>query len=83
MAFEVSTGSTAIEFGATLRIGYRVYGATTPYSYLTYFPGYNELPYTFSLPSAGIWEIEYTQICPSCSGSKYSDAETTIVTVTS
>lgn len=82
MAFEANTGSTTIEFGATLRIGYRVYGSTNPFTYLSSFPSYNDLPYTFSLPSNGIWEIEYTQICPSCSGSKYSEGQNAVVTIT-
>jgi hypothetical protein len=83
MAFDVSTGSTAIEFGATLRIGYRVNGSSGPFTYLTPLPSYNDLPYTFSVPGVGVWEIEYTQICPSCSGSNYSEPQTAIVTITS
>ena len=83
MAFEVNTGSTTIEFGRTLRIGYRTYGSAGSFSYLSYFPSYNELPYTFNLPSAGAWEIEYTQACTTCSGALYSDPATTVVTVTS
>ena len=76
----VSTGSTSINFGATLRIGYRTYGSTSPFTYLGYFPSYNELPYTFTL-SSGTWEIEYTQICPSCSIPNYSASSTTVITV--
>lgn len=79
---DVNTGSTSIPFGATLKIGYRVYGSSGPYTYLTYFPNYNELPYTFEVPTSGIWQIEYTTICPSCSGSGYSAPETYIITVT-
>ncbi len=78
---DVNTGSTSISFGSTLQIGYRTYGSSGPFTYLGYFPSYNQLPYTFSLPLPGIWEIEYTEICPSCAGSKYSSPETTIVTV--
>lgn len=83
MAYEVSTGTTAISFGSVLRIGYRVYGSTGPYTYLTDFPTLNELPYTFSLPSANTWQIEYTELCQTCSGGTYSDPETAVVTVTS
>lgn len=78
---DVNTGATSVEFGATLRIGYRVYGSLTPFVYSPYFPSYNELPYTFSVPSAGQWEIEYTQICSGCSGASYSDPTTTVVQV--
>lgn len=82
MPYEANTGTTSVEFGATLRIGYRVYGSTGAFTYLNYFPSYNELPYTFHLPSNGVWEVQYTQICPNCSGSKYSDPLTAVVTIT-
>jgi hypothetical protein len=77
----ISTESTSIEFGTSLRIGYRIYGSITPFNYLSYYPSYNELPYTFEVPSVGIWEIEYTQLCSSCSGTGYSDPQTTVVTL--
>lgn len=83
MAFEVNTGATSIEYGATLGIGYRIYGSISPFTPLGHFPSYNDLPYTFSLPSAGVWEIEYTQICPNCSGNKFSNPETAVVTISS
>lgn len=83
MAFEVSTGTTAIAFGSVLRIGYRTYGSTGPYTYLTNYPTYNELPYEFALPSAGTWQIEYSELCQTCGGGKYSDPITAVVTVTS
>lgn len=82
MAYEVNTGATNIKFGTTLGIAYRPFGSASAFVQLGYFPGYNELPYTFSLPSAGVWEIQYTTICPSCSGSKFSSIETAVVTVT-
>lgn len=81
MAYEVSTGSTSIEYGASLRIGYRIYGSADPFTYVSHVPTYNELPYTFSLPTTGTWEISYTQICPSCAGSQFSTPETAVVTV--
>lgn len=76
-----NTGSTSIPFGATLRIGYRLYGSTDPYTYLSYYPSYNELPYSYSLPVGNI-QVEYTTICPSCSGSNYSPPQTTVLNVT-
>lgn len=82
MAFEVNTGATSIPFGTDLWIGYRVYGSVGSFVPLSHFPSYNELPYTFSLPSAGVWEIQYMGICGSCSGSKYSSPQTSVVTVT-
>lgn len=83
MAFEMNTGSTAIKFGSTLGIGYRIYGSISGFTPHTHYPSYNELPYTFSLPSAGVWEIEYTEICPNCSGNKFSIPETAVVTISS
>lgn len=82
MAFEVNTGSTSIDFGADLKIGYRPNGSAGAFVYLTPLPNYNQLPYTFSLPSAGVWDIEYTQICASCSGSVYSEPQVVTVIVT-
>lgn len=82
MAYEANTGSTSIEYGATLQIGYRPYGSETAFVPLSHFPGYNELPYTFNLPGPGVWEIEYNQICATCSGSRYSNSETAIVAIT-
>jgi len=78
---DVTTGSTTIPFGATLRIGYRTNGSTGAYTYLTYFPNYNQLPYIYSLP-VGVWQIEYSTICPSCSMPSYSEPQVTIVTLT-
>jgi len=77
----VSTGSTSISFGSNLRIGYRVYGATTPFTYLPDYPSYNDLPFTYNVPLAGTYEIEYSTTCPNCGGVRYSDPLTTIVTV--
>jgi hypothetical protein len=77
----ISTSATSIPFGTNLKIGYRVYGSTSAYTYVSEYPSYDELPYTFYVPSTGDWEIEYTVICSSCNGNKYSDPETTIVTV--
>lgn len=77
----ISTGTTTIPFGATLRIGYRAYGSADPYTYLTPFPDYNELPYEYTLPT-GTWQVEYSTVCPSCTLPTYSDPQTVIITVT-
>lgn len=77
----VSTNTTTIKFGSNLRIGYRPAFSTGAYTYITYNPAYNELPYQFVIPASGQWEVEYTELCPSCSGSAYSDAVTALVTV--
>ncbi len=76
-----NTGSTSIDYGATLRIGYRMYGSASAFTYIVNYPSSEELPYTVNLPTAGTYEIEYTQVCPNCSGNRYSEPELVIVTV--
>lgn len=77
----ISTNNTSIGFNSQLRVGYRAAYSATGFTYISHFPSYNELPYIFSVPSSGVWEIEYTELCPSCSGNSYSDPVTTLVTV--
>lgn len=69
---DASTGTTTIKFGSVLRIGYRPFGSTAAFTYILSYPGPNDLPYTFTVPTAGTWEIEYTEICSSCANNKYS-----------
>ena len=78
---DISTGSTMIDFGSHLRIGYKVHGSIDPFTYIVHLPGYDELPYVFSVPGVGIWDIEYSEVCPSCSLPIYSTPVQTIVTV--
>lgn len=79
---QVSTGSTSINFGSNLRIGYRIAFSSSAFTYLNQFPTLDELPYTFNL-DPGTYEIEYTQVCPNCSGNKYSEPDIVVVTVSS
>jgi len=79
---QVSTGTTSINFGSRLRIGYRVAFSTSAFTYLGTYPTADQLPYEFTLP-AGTYEIEYTQLCASCSGNQYSETEIVVVTVSS
>lgn len=76
----VTTGTTTIKFGSNLRIGYRVKDSGAPFTYLPHYPTFNELPYTFTLAS-GAWEVEYTELCPNCSGPKYSAAVRAEITI--
>lgn len=80
MAGLVSTGTTTIDFGSRLRIGYKAYGSDGPFTYLTEIPTYDELPYVFSLP-AGVYNIQYAEVCPTCTLPSYSNAVETVVTV--
>lgn len=69
----VSTGTTSINFGSALRIGWRPQGSLTPFTYLLPYPTADDLPnYHFTVPVTGAVEIEYTEICPNCSGNTYS-----------
>lgn len=77
---DVSTGTTTIDFGANLRIGYRIHGSSSPFTYIGFIPAYADLPYTFTLDT-GTYDIEYSEICPSCSLPTYSTPVQTIVTV--
>lgn len=76
----ISTGTTTIDFGSNLRIGYKVHGSSDSFTYLTYHPLYTDLPYTYALPS-GTFDIEYAQICPSCSLPTYSTPIQITITV--
>lgn len=76
----VSTGTTSIPFGTNLRIGYRLQGNPGAFTYVSVYPTHNQLPYTFTVPTAGTWEIEYTIVCPTCTGNQFSDANITTVT---
>lgn len=75
----ISTGRTMIKFGSHLRIGYRPQGSAGPFIYLPQYFTQEQLPVTFTVPATGDWEIEYTEICPNCSGGIYSDSQTTTV----
>ncbi|SEW21543.1 hypothetical protein SAMN05428988_3222 [Chitinophaga sp. YR573] len=78
---DVSTGTTMIKFGSSLRIGYRAEGSASAFTYLPQYYSQAQLPLTFTVPSSGSWEIEYSEICPNCSGGIYSDSVITIVNV--
>lgn len=69
-----------IDNGQKVRICYRPFNSAGPYTCLNDFPGPEESPYTFSLPSSGDWEIQVTTICPNCSGNNYSDPVISMVT---
>lgn len=76
----ISTGSTTITFGSNLRIGYKVHGSSNDFTYLSHLPAYEELPYIFSLPS-GTYDVEYSEVCQTCTTPSYSTPVQTIVTV--
>lgn len=77
---KISTGSTAIGFASNIRIGFRALGSSGSFTYLP-VKSADQLPLSFEVPTSGTWEVEYTEICPNCSGGIYSDAILVIVTV--
>lgn len=77
----VSTGTTIVAFGSNLRIGYKIHGSSDPFTYLSFLPAYADLPYTFTLPT-GFYDIEYSEVCPTCSSPAYSTPVQTSVNVT-
>lgn len=64
-----------IPFGASLRVGYRTQGSSSPFSYLSQFPTYNDSPFTFSGLPESLYEVEITAICPNCGGGVFSAPE--------
>lgn len=72
--------NATFEFGQHLRIGHKPDGSSGPYTYLTTFPGADQMPFNFTLP-AGIYQIELSVICPNCAGNEYSDPEVRTIQV--
>lgn len=82
MATIFSTGSTSIKFGSVLRVGYRPNGSTAAFTYFEPYFSFDDLPAQYTIPTVGQMEVEYTEICPNCSGGIYSNAIVTVVNVT-
>lgn len=78
---KISTGQTMIKFASYLRIGYRAENSSGHYTYFPQYFSQEQLPITIDLPSSGSWEIEYTEICPNCSGGIYSNPVVVLVVV--
>lgn len=64
-----------VNFGANVRIGYRQYNTSSPFTYLSYYPTYNDSPVLIDGLPIGIYEVEITTICPNCSGGIFSEPE--------
>lgn len=60
-----------VDFGNSVRIGYRTFGSTGPYTYVMPFPDYSQTPYYVTGIPAGDYEVEVTSVCPNCAGSSY------------
>lgn len=63
----------SIPFGTSLRVGYKIVNTSGPYTYVTYYPTYNESPYTIEDIAPGNYQIELVTVCPNCGGAYYSD----------
>lgn len=70
----------SISFAQSVRIGYKQYGTSDPYTYLTVFPGPGDAPYTISSLPFGLYQVEVTTICPNCSGGIYSTPVVVVAT---
>jgi hypothetical protein len=79
---DISTGTTSISYGSVLRIGYRANGSASAFTYINTYPTIDQLPYTFVVPLTGAVEIEYTEVCPNCSGNTYSDPQLVVINIT-
>lgn len=77
---DLKTGTTTIKYGSVLRISYRLVGSASAFTQVQHYPGPNELPYTFTVPTPGTYEVELVEVCSTCSNAnKFSDP--VIVTV--
>lgn len=63
-----------IPVGSYLRLGYREIGSTSPFTYVTPNPFFNQSPYGISLDEERMYEFELTTIC----GGKDCDSETSV-----
>lgn len=70
-----------IAYGSVARIGYKPFNSASPYTYLNVFPGPSDSPFEFTGPTTGAWDIEVTEVCPNCSGNRYSAPVLSTVTV--
>jgi hypothetical protein len=76
----LTTGTTTIKYGSVLQISYRLVGSAAAFTPVLHYPGPNELPYTFSVPTTGTYEVQLVEVCSTCSNAnKFS--EPVIVTV--
>lgn len=69
----VLTINYTIPFGASLRVGYRIQNSSSPFTYVTTYPTYNQSPYTISGLAIGNYEVELTTICPNCGGGVFAE----------
>jgi hypothetical protein len=67
------TVNYAVAFGASVRIGYKLTSSTGDYTYLNFYPSYNQSPYTITGIPLGVYEVQINTICPTCSGGIFSD----------
>jgi hypothetical protein len=63
-----------VPFGASVRIGYKIASSVGDYTYLNYYPTYNQSPYTIAGLALGVYQVQVNTICPTCTGGQFSDA---------
>lgn len=67
------TVSSTVNYGASIRIGYRIKASSSPFTYVPDYPTQADMPYSICGLANGIYEVEIVQICPNCSGGIFSD----------
>lgn len=67
------TVNYTIPFGSSIRIGYRIQGSSSAFTYINTYPTYNDSPFTFSGLALGTYEVELTTICPNCTGGIFGE----------
>lgn len=63
------------KFGSSVRIGYRIVASGSGFTYLNYYPSYNQSPFTIPGIPVGTYEVQINTICPTCSGGIFSPPE--------
>lgn len=64
-----------VEFGHSVRIGYRVQNSSNPFTYVSPYPGYADSPYYIQGLPLQQYEIEITAVCPNCSGADFGSPQ--------
>jgi hypothetical protein len=62
-----------IPFGSSLRVGYKIVGSLSDYTYVNFYPDYNSSPYIVGGLALGAYEVQLNTVCLNCAGSLFSD----------
>jgi hypothetical protein len=62
-----------VPFGSAVRIGYKITASVGDYTYVNYYPSYNQSPYIVSGVPLGVYDVQLNTVCQTCSGGQFSD----------